>query len=76
MGPVGSDGCLDADVGDNSNIYFESFYLYNDGGTPNDFTVYWNGIDVGPDLVDAGAFGYTKFFGFTAAATSAPIRTA
>lgn len=63
MGPVGSDGFLIQDVGGNGTQYNVSFYLYNEGGTPNDFTVYWNGTDVGPDLVDAGAFGYTLFFG-------------
>ncbi len=66
MGPVGSDGYLVQYVGDNSTVYNVSFYLYNDGGTPNDFTVYWNGVDVGPDLVDAGGFGYTLFSGVLA----------
>jgi hypothetical protein len=40
-----------------------SFSLYNDGGTPNDFTVIWNGVDVGPDLVDVGGFSYSQFSG-------------
>ena len=63
MGPIGSDGYLTQWVGDNSNVYLVAFFLYNDGGTPNDFTVYWNGVDVGPDLVDADAFSYTEFAG-------------
>ena len=37
--------------------------LYNDGGTPNDFTVFLNGVDVGPFLVDAGGFPYTQYVG-------------
>jgi hypothetical protein len=44
--------------------YAVSFWLENDGGTPNDFTVIWNGVDVGPSLVDAGGFAYTNFSGF------------
>lgn len=61
LGPVGSDGTLSQNFGANTTLYNASFYLYSDGGTPNDFTVYWNGVDVGPDLVDAGGFGYTLF---------------
>jgi hypothetical protein len=50
--------------GPGCGIYNGSFYLYNDGGTPNDFTVLLNGVDVGPSLVDAGAFPYTQYVGF------------
>ena len=64
LGPVGSDGTLTQNVGaPGVTSYAVSFFLYNDGGTPNDFTVFWNGVDVGPDLVDAGAFSYTQFSG-------------
>jgi len=66
LGPVGSDGFLTQLVGDNSTTYDVSFELYNDGGAPNDFTVYWNGVDVGPDLVDAPNFSYTLFSGVLA----------
>ena len=62
LGPVGSDGTLSQNIGAaGATLYAASFYLYNDGGTPNDFTVFWNGADVGPDLVDAGGFGYTQY---------------
>lgn len=61
LGPVGSDGTLTQMVGDNSSIYQISFWLDNDGGTPNDFTLFWNGADIGPTLVDAGAFGFTQY---------------
>jgi PEP-CTERM motif len=47
--------------GSGCNLWAASFYLYNDGGTPNDFTVFWNGADRGPDLVDAGGFGYVQY---------------
>ena len=33
-------------------------------GLPNDFTVYWNGVDAGPDLVNSNAFAYTIYSGF------------
>jgi hypothetical protein len=52
--------------------FFVDFWLHNDGGTPNDFTVLWNGLDVGPSLVDAGAFGYTDFSGFVNGNTPEP----
>lgn len=42
--------------GPGCGIYNGSFFLYNDGGTPNDFTVFLNGVGVGPFLVDAGGF--------------------
>jgi PEP-CTERM motif len=45
-------------------LYDASFYLYSPGGTPNDFTVFFNGNDVGPDLVNSGAFPYTQYVGF------------
>ena len=62
LGPVGSDGTLTQNVGaPGVTLYNASFWLLNDGGTPNDFTVFWNGVDVGPDLVDAGSFSYTLF---------------
>jgi len=64
LGPVGSDGFLTQNVGAaGATSYAVSFYLHNDGGTPNDFTVIWNGVDVGPDLVDVGGFSYTQFSG-------------
>lgn len=49
--------------GSGCGIYNGSFFLYNDGGTPNDFTVYLNGIDVGPSLVNVGGFPYTQYVG-------------
>lgn len=61
MGPVGSDGYLTQNVGDNSTLYSISFWLKNDGGTPNDFTLFWNNTNVGPSLVNVSAFDYTQF---------------
>lgn len=69
LGPVGSDGTLSQTfLGDNplNTVYYVSFYLMNLGGAPNDFTVFFNGVDIGPDLVDAGASAYTQYAGFFA----------
>jgi hypothetical protein len=63
LGPVGSDGTLTQMVGDNSTIYDVSFWLEMNGTPANDFTVFWNGVDVGPDLVDVNAFPYVQFSG-------------
>ena len=63
LGPVGSDGTLTQFVGDNSTTYNVSFFLADDQSGPDDFTVFWNGVDVGPDLVSDGPFDYTEFSG-------------
>jgi hypothetical protein len=69
LGPVGSDGFLTQILPTvASALYFVDFWLYHDGGTPNDFTVLWNGVDVGPSLVNAAAFPYTEYSGFLVAA--------
>ncbi len=54
------------------NTYFIDFWLAHDGGTPNDFTVLFNGVDVGPSLVDFGGFGYTEFSGYVDGTTPEP----
>ena len=61
LGPIGSDGFLTQNVGSNATHYNLSFYLFSDGETPNNFTVVWNGHDIGPTLVNAGAFPYMLF---------------
>jgi hypothetical protein len=64
LGPVGSDGTLTQTFsGDGFSEFFVSFELENLGGPTNDFTVIWNGIDVGPDIVNASSFGWTFFSG-------------
>ena len=52
--------------------YYIDFWLANFGGTPNDFTVLFNGIDVGPSLVDFGSFGYTEFSGYVDGTSPVP----
>ncbi len=64
LGPFGGDGFLTQFVGDNSTLYSVSFYLAQLDDPPNTFTVFWNGVDVGPDLVDASGFDF-KLFSFT-----------
>ena len=51
-------------LGGGRELFYGSFWLVSQGGAPNDFTVLWNGVDVGPDLVDAGQFPYTQFSGY------------
>jgi hypothetical protein len=61
LGPVGSDGTLSQTIVGGATAYFIQFALLSSGGTPNDFTVFWNGTDIGPDLVDAPAFVFTTY---------------
>jgi hypothetical protein len=62
FGAVGSDGYLSqtllTTVAGTVNL---SFYVENTGDPANDFTVFWNGTDVGPDLVNVGIFSYTQY---------------
>jgi hypothetical protein len=53
-----------ANLGGGQELYSFSFWLENEGGAPNDFTVFWNGVDVGPSLVDSSPFGWTLESGF------------
>ncbi|HVP55788.1 MAG TPA: PEP-CTERM sorting domain-containing protein [Candidatus Eisenbacteria bacterium] len=51
-------------LGGGLNLWYVQFSLANLGGPTNDFTVYWNGVDVGPSLVDVDAFPYEVFSGY------------
>lgn len=51
-------------LGNHLDRYYFQFALANLDVGPNDFTVYWNGVDVGPDLVNASAFSYTVYSGY------------
>jgi hypothetical protein len=61
LGAVGSDSTLSQTLLSLAGTVDISFYLSGDGGTPNDFTVSWDGTDIGPDLVNSGGFGYTQY---------------
>ena len=58
--------------GVNCETFAVSFWLLSDGLTPNDFTVFWNSVDVGPSLVDSGPFPYALFSGFVDGTTPEP----
>ena len=59
-------------LGGGRELFYGWFWLASQGGAPNDFTVLWNGVDVGPDLVDAGQFPYTQFSGYLTGSTPEP----
>lgn len=62
MGPVGSDGTLSQTITDLAGTVTLSYWLLNVGGTPNDFSVDWNGTLVaGSALLNAAAFSYTEY---------------
>ncbi len=66
MGPVGSTGSLSQTIVDSVGTdYVFSFWLANDGGTPNSFAA---SVDATTylSLSDAGGFGWTEFsYNFT-----------
>ena len=55
--------------GSGCEIYSLDYWLMNLSAGTNDFTVLWNGVDVGPSLVNSGAFQYTDFSGFVEGTT-------
>ena len=59
-------------LGGGRELFYGSFWLASQGGATNDFTVWWNGVDVGPDLVDAGQFPYTQFSGYLTGSAPEP----
>jgi len=48
-------------LGGGQELFYGWFWLASQGGAPNDFTVWWNGVDIGPDLVGTGEFPYKQF---------------
>ena len=66
LGNIGFDGTLSQSFSDVAGQnYTFSFYLANDGDTPNDFTAYVNG-DAVLSVTNAGVFDYTNYtYGFT-----------
>lgn len=61
FGGVGSDGYLSQILSTVAGTVNVSFYLENVGNPTNDFTVIWDGTDVGPDLSDVLPFQYTQY---------------
>jgi hypothetical protein len=61
FGAIGSDTSLSENLATTPGARYDlTFWLHNDGGTPNDFSVSWNGATL-VALVDQGAIGYTQF---------------
>jgi hypothetical protein len=61
FGAVGSDGGIYQDLTTVAlQTYNLTFWLANDPGTPNDWSVLWNGVSIG-GAVNAPPFGYTLF---------------
>jgi len=61
FGPVGSDGGISQNLTTVAGQHYTlSFWLENDGGTPNDVSILWNGATIASG-VDLGGFGYTRF---------------
>jgi hypothetical protein len=64
LGPVGSDVTLSQTLSDTSGqIYFLKFAFSSDGGTPNDFSVTWDGTTVF-GVTDTSATGGWEVFTF------------
>ena len=57
--------------GANCTIYSLDFFLSNTGGTPNDFTILWNGVDLGQSIINKKKFRYTDFSGILEGSSSA-----
>jgi len=60
LGPVGSDGILSQTLSDSPGNYTFSFWLDSPGGTPNDFTAYWDGTPVSSQT-NSGSFPFTQY---------------
>jgi phospholipase/lecithinase/hemolysin len=82
LGPPDNDADLSQTLSTTiGQTYTLSFWLKNIANpnnnniTPNDFTVDWAGTDVGLDLVNAAAFGYTEYtYNLTATTTSTELK--
>jgi hypothetical protein len=60
FGAVGSDATLAQTLSTTaSQSYDLSFWLYSFDGTPNDYSVSWNG-NILDSLINSGSFGYTQ----------------
>lgn len=57
LGPIGSDATLSQTISDTAGqVYYLSFAVSSDGGTPNDFNVLWDGVSV-YSFTDSGNTG-------------------
>jgi hypothetical protein len=59
---VGSDGHLTQNISTVAGQSYElDFWLANDGGVQNDFSVSWNGTTLSPQLINFGSQPYTEY---------------
>lgn len=73
IGPVGSDGTLTQVISDAPGTVSFDFWLENDGGSPSDFTVLWDGVAVNTTdtpLNNSPGFGFTEQGPVTLSSTS------
>jgi fibronectin-binding autotransporter adhesin len=62
LGPVGSDGHLTQNISTVAGQHYTlDFWLANDGGVQNDFSVSWNGTTLSPHFVNLGSQPYTEY---------------
>jgi hypothetical protein len=76
LGPVGSDGSLRQNIATIAGEHYTlDFWLANDGGSPNDFSVSWNSSTLPPfPLVNANSQTYTEYtYNLIATGTSTPL---
>lgn len=72
LGPIGSDATLTQAITDAAGTVTFDFWLENTGGTPNDFSVEWDGVvlnTASTPVTNAGVFGYTEQGPLTLAST-------
>lgn len=70
LGPVGSDGTLTQTLATTAGTYQLQFWLYSDGGTPNDFSAIVNGVTLFT-MTNIPSQAYTEYtFDFTATGAS------
>jgi hypothetical protein len=61
IGPARTNGTLTQTLVGSSQTYYIQFDLYSGGLLYNNFTVFWNGVDIGPDLVNVNQFPFTTY---------------
>jgi VCBS repeat-containing protein/autotransporter-associated beta strand protein len=62
LGPVGSDGHLTQNISTVAGQHYTlDFWLANDGGVQNDFSVSWNGTTLSPHFINLGSQPYTEY---------------
>jgi hypothetical protein len=77
LGPVGSEGFLSQSFATTpGSTYLLVYWLSHDGGTPNQFEAYIDGVVIpGSQILNGNAFAYTEYmFDFTATGTTTELK--